>query len=80
MDDRGSISKSGHRVHTDSGAHSVAYQVYTSDSFPKDKFPGREADHSPPCSVKDGNSWSYTSTPPHDFIAWNLIKHTNDII
>jgi len=28
------------------------------------KWPGREADHSPPCSAKVENSWSYTSTPP----------------
>jgi hypothetical protein len=28
------------------------------------KWPGREADHSPPTSVEVKNTWSYTSTPP----------------
>jgi hypothetical protein len=28
------------------------------------KWPGREADHSPPSSAKVKNAWSYTSTPP----------------
>jgi hypothetical protein len=28
------------------------------------KWPGREADHSPQCSVEVKNVWSYTSTPP----------------
>jgi len=27
------------------------------------KWPEREADHSPPCSVKAKNAWSYI--PPH---------------
>jgi hypothetical protein len=27
------------------------------------KGPGREADHSLPCSAEDKNAWSYTSTP-----------------
>jgi hypothetical protein len=28
------------------------------------KRPGREADHSSPCSAGVKNEWSYTSTPP----------------
>jgi hypothetical protein len=28
------------------------------------KWPGHEADHSPPSSAKVKNAWSYTSTPP----------------
>jgi hypothetical protein len=28
------------------------------------KWPGHEADHSPPPSAEVKNAWSYTSTPP----------------
>jgi len=28
------------------------------------KWPGREANHSPPSSAETNNAWSYTSTPP----------------
>jgi hypothetical protein len=28
------------------------------------KWPGREADHSPPSSAEVKNAWSHTSTPP----------------
>jgi hypothetical protein len=28
------------------------------------KWPGREADHSPPSSAEAKNAWSYTSNPP----------------
>jgi hypothetical protein len=31
------------------------------------KWPGREADHSPPSSAEVKNAWSYTSTPPVRF-------------
>jgi hypothetical protein len=31
--------------------------------------PGREADHSPPTSAEFKNTWIYTSTPPHVFMA-----------
>jgi hypothetical protein len=30
---------------------------------PAEKQPGREADHSPPSSAEDKNTWSYTSPP-----------------
>jgi hypothetical protein len=35
------------------------------------KWPGRQADHSPPSSAEVKNAWSYTSTPPmslHDVV------------
>jgi hypothetical protein len=35
---------------------------------------GSEDDHSPPCSAKVKNAWSYTSTPPHIFMVRYLIK------
>jgi hypothetical protein len=28
------------------------------------KLPGRETDHSPPCSAEVKSAWSYTSSPP----------------
>jgi hypothetical protein len=33
------------------------------------KWPGHEADHSPPFSAEVKNAWSYTSTPPIRFMA-----------
>jgi hypothetical protein len=29
----------------------------------------------PPSSAEVKNAWSFTSTPPYDFMAWYLIKH-----
>jgi hypothetical protein len=50
-----------------------------------EKWPGHEADHSPPSSVKVKNSWSYTSSVPYIgiicayvFMAQCLIKHKNN--
>jgi hypothetical protein len=42
---------------------------------PRLKWPEREADHSPPSSADIKNAWSYTSTPPHVFTAWCVMKH-----
>jgi hypothetical protein len=33
------------------------------------KWPGREADHSPPTSAEVKKMWIYTSTPPYTFMA-----------
>jgi hypothetical protein len=41
-----------HVVQTGSGAHSASYPVGTGDSFLGVKWPGREADHSPPTSAE----------------------------
>jgi hypothetical protein len=38
----------------------------------------READHSPPSSAKVKNAYSYTSTPPYDFMTWCLVKHRDN--
>jgi hypothetical protein len=38
------------------------------------KWPGREADHSPPSRAEVKNAWSYTSNPQYVFMAWCLIK------
>jgi hypothetical protein len=33
------------------------------------KWPGREADHSPPFCVEVKNAWIYISTPPYVFMS-----------
>jgi hypothetical protein len=38
------------------------------------KWPGCDADHSPPSSAEANNVWSYTSTPQYIFMVWCLIK------
>jgi hypothetical protein len=38
------------------------------------KRPWLEADHSPPSSAEVKKAWSYTSTPPYDFIMQLLVK------
>jgi hypothetical protein len=38
------------------------------------KWPGDEANHSPPSKAEVRNEWSYNSTPPYVFMAWCLIK------
>jgi len=42
------------------------------------KRPGREADHSPPCSAEVKKERSYTSAPPYVFMAWCLVKHRDN--
>jgi hypothetical protein len=45
----------------------VPSQIDTT-SYSAGHKPGREADHSPPCSAEVKKAWSYTSTPlkrPH---------------
>jgi hypothetical protein len=44
------------------------------------KWLWREAGHSTPYSVEVKNAWSYTSTPPHIFMAWCLVKHRENFI
>jgi hypothetical protein len=41
------------------------------------KWPGREADNSPPSSALV-NVWSYTSTPQYAFMAWCLVNHRDN--
>jgi hypothetical protein len=38
------------------------------------KRPGREADHSFPCTAEVKDAWSYNFTPQCAFIAWRSIK------
>jgi hypothetical protein len=43
-------------------------------SSPGVKWPGREADHSPPASAEVKKMWIYTSTPQYDFMENYLIS------
>jgi hypothetical protein len=45
---------------------------------PRVKRPGSEVDHSPPCSAKVKNTWSYTSTSQYVFVTWCLLKHRDN--
>jgi hypothetical protein len=45
-----------HRVQTGSGAHPASYPMGTRGSFPEEKRPGREADHSPLSSAEVKNA------------------------
>jgi len=47
-------------------------------SFPGGKRPGREADHSLPCSAEVKNEWSYTSTSLYVSMAWCLVKQRDN--
>jgi hypothetical protein len=42
------------------------------------KRSGRESDHSPPSSAEVKNAWSYTSTSQYVFMAWCLVKHSDN--
>jgi hypothetical protein len=42
--------------------------------FPGVKQPGREADHSRSTSAEIKKMWSYTSTPPYDFMAGKFLS------
>jgi hypothetical protein len=50
-----------HHVQTGSGAHPASYPMALSLAV---KWPGHEADHSPPSSSEVKNVWHYTSDPP----------------
>jgi len=47
----------------------------TGGPFPGVKWPGYEADHSPPSADDVNQAWSYTSNPAYASMAWCLIKH-----
>jgi hypothetical protein len=46
-----------------------SYEIDTGNFSVGVKRPKREVDHSPVSSVEDKNTWFYTSTPAHDFMA-----------
>jgi hypothetical protein len=57
-----------HCVQTGSGAHPTSYPVSIGALHLEVKWPGREANRSPPSSAEDKNAWSYTSTSEYDFL------------
>lgn len=58
-------------VQTASGIHPASYPLDTAISAEM-KWPGREADQSPPSSAKDENEWRYATTPLHAFTVLTL--------
>jgi hypothetical protein len=44
------------------------------------KRQGHEADHSPSTTTEVKETWIYTSTPPHVFMAWCLISYAQEPI
>jgi len=64
-----------HQVQTSSGAHPASCPMCKGASSSEVKRPEREANHSPPFSVKIKYGWNYTSTPQCIFMAWCIIKH-----
>jgi len=59
----------------DSGAHPASYPMGTGALSLEIKWPGRVANHSPTRSAEVKHAWSYTSTPPHVFMASYLVKY-----
>jgi hypothetical protein len=54
-----------HRVQDGSGAHPASYPMGARCGLSMGvKWPGREANHSPPSSAEVKNAWNYTSIPP----------------
>jgi hypothetical protein len=51
-------------VQISSGAQPDSYSIGTRESYHGVKRPGREANHSPPCSLEVNNAWSYNFTSP----------------
>jgi hypothetical protein len=39
------------------------------------RWPGRDANHSPPVNAEVKNEWSYTSSLPYVFMPWCIVKH-----
>jgi hypothetical protein len=56
------------------GPRTPSYPKGNGGSFPGVKWPGREADHSPPTNAAVKNTWIHTSTPPYVFMAHCLIS------
>jgi hypothetical protein len=55
-----------HRRHGQAGSevHTASYQWLPGALIQGVKWPGHEADPSPPFNAEVKNVWSYTSTPP----------------
>jgi hypothetical protein len=60
------------------GAHPASYRMGSRRFLLVVKWPGSEADHSPPSSAEVKNAWSYSSTPYYVFMEWCLVKHRHN--
>jgi hypothetical protein len=65
-------------VQTCFGAHQAPFPMVTGDSFSGVKRTSHETGHSPQSSAEVKKTWSCTSTPPHVFMAWCLVKHRDN--
>jgi hypothetical protein len=61
-------------IHTGSGAHPTSYPMGTGALSLGVKWPGHEADHSPPTSAEVKNALSSTSTPQYAFMVWCSVE------
>jgi len=67
-----------HHIHTSSGAHPAFYPMGTRDPSLDVKQPGQGADSSPPSSARVKTALTYTSAPPYVFMAWCLVKQSDN--
>jgi hypothetical protein len=65
-----------HRVHSGSGAHSAFIRWVPGAPSLGVKWPGPEADHSPPSSAEVKNVWSYTSPLHYVSMVWCSVKNS----
>jgi hypothetical protein len=67
-----------HHVQNGSGAHPASYPMGPGSLSLGVKWPGREADHSPPSSA-EVNEWvDLYLHPQYDFMARSLVKHRDN--
>jgi hypothetical protein len=75
--DRGYFTHKGKTticIHVNCFKGTASYPVGTGVLSPGLKWPGREADHSPPSSVAVKNGGATRPLPLHVFMAWCLIN------
>ena len=58
-------------VQTDPWSHLTSYSPGASTAFSGARWPGRDADHSPPCSAEVTNERSYASSHSYAFTAFS---------
>jgi hypothetical protein len=68
-----------HRVQNGSGAHPASYPVVTRGSFAWVKLLNLNLTNHLHIVSRSKNAWSYTFTPPYVFMAWCLVKHSDNV-
>ena len=61
-------------VRTGSEAHLASFSIGSGGLFSRVKGPERETNILPPYSTKVNHNWSYTSSPPHVYVAGKEIS------